>query len=666
MPIAWSVAAVAALIGSAAQVPPDGSVFELGVVEVVGVADDERKPAKPEVVDAEDLRRNVRRDVADAVERLPGVAIQNIGQRSERLVYLRGFNSRQVPVFIDGIPVYVPYDGNVDLGRFSVDDLSSVVVTKGLTSVLYGPNALGGSINLVSRRPVVPLEAAGSATVEWDREGDVPAQRASARLATRQDGWYAQANASWHDQTWFRMSDDAVPGPAEDGGRRNNSGNHDTTFSAKLGLLPNDSDEYVLSYYRLDGQKDTPPYAGRAAGVSPRYWRWPEWDKESLYFIGRHALGDATTLRVRAYYDTFLNTLSSYDDERYRTQTRNYAFTSRYDDDTVGGSVELEQRWSATQTTRFSLQAKQDTHRETDTATSPWERYEDRFLSAAVEHEARTGAWRWTPGVAVHAQRPRRADNLLANGSIVPFALHDDDAVNGSLAVGYALGDDAEIFGGLSRKTRFPTLKDRYSYRLGSALPNPDLSAETSDNLELGIAATQGLLTWRATVFRSDLDDAIENVTLAPTACTRPPCFQQQNIGRARHEGVELSATAALSEATVLSGHYTYLDRDNRSRPDLRPLDTPQHVAFVSLDQRLTTDIRALVSLRHESGRFSSTDGNRRTRAFTLVNANVDWQLRRGIGLQVGVLNAGDKDYAYEEGVPEPGRTWFSTLSVSY
>ncbi|HVH33150.1 MAG TPA: hypothetical protein VM847_03450, partial [Tahibacter sp.] len=87
MPIAWSVAAVAALIGGAAQVPPDGSVFELGVVEVVGVADDERKPAKPEVVDAEDLRRNVRRDVAEAVERLPGVAIQNIGQRSERLVY---------------------------------------------------------------------------------------------------------------------------------------------------------------------------------------------------------------------------------------------------------------------------------------------------------------------------------------------------------------------------------------------------------------------------------------------------------------------------------------------------------------------------------------------------------------------------------------------------
>lgn len=667
MSIAWSVIAVAAWSASpeAAQ-RSDESLFALGVVEVVGVAEDARNPARPETVDAEALRRSARRNVAEAVERLPGVTVQNSGQRSEKLVYVRGFNSRQVPVFIDGVPVYVPYDGNVDLGRLGVDDLSAVVVTKGLTSVLYGPNALGGSINLVSRRPVAPLEAGGAATLAWDSDGDLPARRANARIATRQQGWYAQAHASWQDTTWFRLSDDAVPGPAEDGGRRDNSGSHDASFSAKLGLLPNDSDEYVLSYYRLDGQKDTPPYAGRAAGVSPRYWRWPEWDKESLYFIGRHALGDATTLRMRAYYDAFKNTLASYDDARYRTQLRNYAFTSRYDDDTVGASLELEQRWSATQTTRFSLQARQDTHRETDTATSPWERFEDRYYSLAAEHEARSGAWRFTPGIAWHAQRPQRADNLLANGSIAPFAVDEDSALNASLAAGYALAEETEVFAGLSRKTRFPTLKDRYSYRLGSALPNPALQAERADTLELGITARHGNLSYRAALFRSDLDDAIENVTLPTTACTRPPCFQQQNIGAARHEGVELSASVEFSDATRLNGHYTYLDRDNRSRPGLRPLDTPQHVAYAELDQRLTTDLRALLGLRHESGRYSSSDGLRRTRAFSVVNATLDWKLPRGLALQAGVLNAGDRDYAYEEGFPEPGRTWFTTLSVDY
>ncbi|MGZ8220275.1 MAG: TonB-dependent receptor plug domain-containing protein, partial [Methylobacter sp.] len=46
-----------------------------------------------------------------------------MGARNERLIYIRGFNSRQVPLFMDGIPVYVPYDGNVDLNRFSTFDI---------------------------------------------------------------------------------------------------------------------------------------------------------------------------------------------------------------------------------------------------------------------------------------------------------------------------------------------------------------------------------------------------------------------------------------------------------------------------------------------------------------------------------------------------------------
>ena len=41
------------------------------------------------------------------------------------------------------MPVYVPYDGNVDLSRFLVDGISRVDVSGGLASVLYGPNTLG-------------------------------------------------------------------------------------------------------------------------------------------------------------------------------------------------------------------------------------------------------------------------------------------------------------------------------------------------------------------------------------------------------------------------------------------------------------------------------------------------------------------------------------------
>ena len=59
----------------------------------------------------------------------------------------------------------MPYDGYVDPGRFTTFDLAEVNVTKGYTSLLYGPNAMGGAINLISRKPV--KLGGGFFVVQW-------------------------------------------------------------------------------------------------------------------------------------------------------------------------------------------------------------------------------------------------------------------------------------------------------------------------------------------------------------------------------------------------------------------------------------------------------------------------------------------------------------------
>jgi outer membrane receptor protein involved in Fe transport len=89
--------------------------------------------------------------VAKALEFLPGVSIQHIASnRNEAGIMVRGFSSRgQVPLYLDGIPIYVPYDGYVDFNRFLTSDIAEVQVSRGYTSPLLGPNALGGTINLV-------------------------------------------------------------------------------------------------------------------------------------------------------------------------------------------------------------------------------------------------------------------------------------------------------------------------------------------------------------------------------------------------------------------------------------------------------------------------------------------------------------------------------------
>lgn len=84
-----------------------------------------------------------KQDVAHALSVVPGVVLQKSGNRNELQVKVRGFDSRQVPVFFDGVPVYVPYDGNLDLGRFLTSDVASVEVSKGYSSLLQGPNQMG-------------------------------------------------------------------------------------------------------------------------------------------------------------------------------------------------------------------------------------------------------------------------------------------------------------------------------------------------------------------------------------------------------------------------------------------------------------------------------------------------------------------------------------------
>lgn len=123
-------------------------VFQLGVVEVAGKALSSSASPSETVVSEEEMQAHQDVSVADTLARQSGVILTNGSRRAESWAFIRGFDARQVTLNIDGIPVYIPYDGNIDLNRFLVADMSQIVVSKGLGSLLYGPNNMGGSINL--------------------------------------------------------------------------------------------------------------------------------------------------------------------------------------------------------------------------------------------------------------------------------------------------------------------------------------------------------------------------------------------------------------------------------------------------------------------------------------------------------------------------------------
>ncbi len=309
------------------------NVFNLGNVIVTGFTFDQ-KTATEKVISSEDMQRFNRDNVGQAVNMLPGVSLREGGPRNEQTVSVRGFDSRQVPVFIDGIPQYVPYDGNVDLARFTTFDLSEIRVAKGAASLLYGPNIMGGAINLVTRKPSKELEGNVRVGIATGSERLV-----AANVGTNQGLWYLQAGLSYLEADSFKLGrgfDDGKVTPTDTGHRRDNAYRTDQKGSFKLGFTPNDTDEYALGYTKQEGEKGNPVYAGKNTNESLRYWQWPTWDKESIYFLSSTALDDNNTIKLRAYQDKYENALSMYSDSSYQVRDE----YSPYDDKTYGAAIE--------------------------------------------------------------------------------------------------------------------------------------------------------------------------------------------------------------------------------------------------------------------------------------------------------------------------------------
>ena len=77
-------------------------------------------------IDEQQMQKNEIKCLSEVAYSTPGVYVDKKGPRAEQNFYVRGFDARRVPLYIDGIPVYIPYDGNSDFRRFTTFDLSRI------------------------------------------------------------------------------------------------------------------------------------------------------------------------------------------------------------------------------------------------------------------------------------------------------------------------------------------------------------------------------------------------------------------------------------------------------------------------------------------------------------------------------------------------------------
>src|ERR1700694_3390169 len=239
-------------------------------------------------------------------------------------------------------------------------------------------------------------------------------------MGVLRSNWYALGTGSWLQADNVPMSGAFVANALQNGGARNNSSRRDAKTTLKFGLTPSGLGEYAVTYILQRGQKDVPPYAGTNSAVRPRFWQWPDWDKDSVYFVSNTPLSGSQYLRGRAFYDRFYNVLDAFDDPTYSTMRKPSSFTSIYDDHTDGASVEYGATPSAAQTVRVAGHVKEDIHQEYNVG-EPIRHFNNRTLSAGVEDTVQlSSVVSLVVGVGVDHQTTVQAQNFV-NGVVSDF-----------------------------------------------------------------------------------------------------------------------------------------------------------------------------------------------------------------------------------------------------
>lgn len=647
-----SAAVYAADAPVAGQEITNDSTFMLGIMDVSGRAGERGSES---IITQDKLLQLNQETVGVALATEEGVSLTR-NARNEDIISIRGFDSRQVPVYLDGIPLYIPYDGYVDLGRFTTYDLAEIRVSKGSASLLYGPNTLGGAVNLVSRRPQETLESdLRLGTGSGDRT------MAALNIGTRQGNWYAQAGLSYRDVESFPLPGafvDQKEEPTDRGSYRENAYANDWKVSAKVGYTPNSTDEYVLGYALQEGEKGNPVYTGESKqGI--RYWQWPYWNKDSLYFLSSTALNENNRIKVRVFQDRYENRINAYTDATYTRPGQRSAFPSSVQDKNTGASLELINQSLPGHEIHLAFHHKVDRHKETG-PTSPAARYRDVTQSIAVEDIiALDAASQLRVGASYESRRAREVHQWNSGSS---------EAGNAVIEYQRRLASTVDVFASVSHKTRFATIKDRYSIRFGRALPNPDLNTESAVHTELGLSVRP----WQRSnvtvaIFQSRVDDLIQNNVVVSDQCGGQFCEQARNIGEARHQGIEVSFDQRLDRFGSISLAYTYLDRDNLQDSSVALTGTPEHRLFADSRVFVTPELTLAVTLEVESGRLVPFAGSGQTQVrdlngFSQWGMNATWNLWQGASLQAGLANVADKAYELSDGIPMPGRRWYSNV----
>ena len=617
--------------------PPADSTRALGEVVVGGAEAGGALRAGVAAVPVAGVLTRDPTTLADVARLVPS-AVAPTNSRGETLLTIRGAGERQTAVLLDGAPLTVPWDRRLNLALVPAGVVGRLDVVRGPASLVWGPNAAGGALDLVPRA----LGSDGALT-EAEASGGLPARGRLAATALRRRGpWSLTASADASVSAGDALAA-PLPFSQAPGALRTNT---DRSAASALGRVVYDRAGTSVAATALHVQS--------AQGVAPeghldpdqervRFWRIPDASQTALVVRAqRHAGPRSLGLDATAWAGRAAQTVRQFADAAYGAPTGGEEARDR----TAGARLVTE---VATGAGRLRLiaqgEAAEHERRDLDPAAPP-ERFREVGWRLGVEGEGAAGPVAVLVGAALDGFRPTETAGRTSAGGFRAVAL---------VARAEAPVGPGRVHVGASRAGRFPTMRELFGEALGRFALNPALRPEATWQAEVGAEAQGRRLSGRAALFARRTTGAIEQERLDDGRRRRV------NLGGSRALGVEGDLAFRLGPARLdASGTVLRLRGWTDAESGLRLPERPAALGRLALTVLPARGWTATAEVLATGPAVSLAPGGvLDLGASVQVGGRVGyrWAVGRGLlGAFVRVDNAADAAVFPQAGLPAPGR----------
>ncbi len=509
----------------AADIPKKAYMEEMVVTATLTETPLSEIPAAVEVIESEEIAAMGATTLHQVLTEAQSVNLEVVSGR-QSTARLRGLSSKNTLVMIDGMRLPSGFQDRIDLGEIAAGWIERIEIVRGPASALYGSDAVGGVVNIITRKPTEETEAWFTAQYGANTDGeaddtsfDVGVSGSSGNLGYVVTGSFADKG---------RVDDDPSDGFTDADDKDVRAGA--ATLTWRLG----EAADLTFGVTYSDVEREGLRFKNKTEN---------EWINGSERYTGRvefkSDLGENSSVLLRAYRSVYdwgvtLTPLTSGSPEVHTVDQTTDQFEARWAGRVPGNqmvTVGIEYRT---------------------------EDREDDDLSSEIEN------------LGIFVQ-----DEVAITGRLnaILGLRFDDHSEFGSvysprIGATYKLSDDLRIRGAYAEGFRAPSVFELYTgsefTKRRILIPNPDLEPQTSSTWEIGADFENDTFAFSVTAFRNDIEDMIAEVFTGRFQGTIP-IYDAGNIPEAMTQGVELTARVFLGSGFSIVDELTLLEGENKT-----------------------------------------------------------------------------------------------------